>query len=116
MKKTVIKIIIAAVLVAAVAVLATVLIIHFQNKPFKNKVVDSLPEYESASIYTNEGDSELIKYGRYVYTGVTEETLSSNGYLKKIGLDELDLIAIDSLIDSVERFDLMLGKLYEKTS
>jgi len=114
MKKKLIWIIIASVLVTAIAAGVTVLIIHLQNKPFKNKVADSLPKYESAVIYSDsatDGD-RVIEYGKYSYKDVSEDTLKINEYLKKIDLSVLDAGSIDSLILSVERFDLMLGKLY----
>ena len=85
----------------------------------KDKVLDSLPAYEDSEIYANSGDSELIKYGTYSYTGVTDEMLSENEYMTKISLSslsELDIAAIDALYKAVERFDLMLGVLYDADS
>lgn len=114
MKKNLVWAILAAVLATAVAVIIPILIIHLQNKPFKNKVSDSLPKYESAVIYSDsdtDGD-RVIEYGKYSYKDVSEDTLKNNEYLEKIDLSVLDAGKIDALILSVERFDLMLGKLH----
>jgi len=109
-KKYIITVIIAIVIVAA-AVAAVVIFQNRQNAPFKSKVADSLPDYEAAVIYKNSGDTELIKYGKYVYKDVTDETLSKNEYLKKIDLSTLDIADMDTLTTAAERFDLMLGTL-----
>ena len=117
-KKNIILLIAAPLLIVAAIVAAVFIFGDKENKtdPLKNTVSDSLPKYESATVYKNTGDVELIKYGKYNYKNVTEETLSKNKYLTKIdisSLSELDVYAIDALYKAAERFDLMLGTLYD---
>ena len=109
-KKYIIWAIVAVVLLAAVIITAVVLI-NKKNAPFKNKVADSLPGYESAVMYRNSGDAELIKYGKYTYKNVTDEILSKNEYLKKIDLSTLNISDMEALTSATEQFDLMLGTL-----
>jgi len=114
-KKYIIWIAVAVVLLAAVIITA-VLLTNKKNAPFKNKVSDSLPDYESAEMYSNSGEIKLIKYGKYTYKDVTDEILSKNEYLKKLDLSTLDVVAIDTIVTATERFDLMLGKLDSENS
>ena len=116
MKKKYIIIAAVAIILIACAVTAVILFQKEHNDAFKNKITDSLPKYESAVLYQNSGSAELIKYGKYTYSGVTDAELAKNQYFKKIDLETLDIAKMDALMDSAARFDILLGKLDAKDS